>query len=1046
MKRVLLCGPAGSGKTARVLTELRELATRHDRAGRFARFQVIVPTYSRAEHLKRHLLRGEGALPGIFDRGVGTFEQFAERETGLRLSALASGATCELLLRDALEELDAPVFRDVRRFAGFRRAALRLVKEIKSSEAEAGEGAVFAAAERLETAAASLPGERGRKLAALARTLEAYQRRLAHAGLLDHEDLLRALLLRLRERAPEGLELFALDGFSDLTQVQERIVQLVAGSAERSIVTLLLDRNEAATGPFSPAWRLRRQLTAGLHFEVETLTENRRAGGDLARLERLLAGEPVEPTAPDGSVRFLAGADPDDEADRVARTCLLWSAEGVQRNEMLIVLRSLRGGTAARVLEALTRHGVPARLMGRVPALGVPAVRGALRILRLVVGASVPTDALQALQGGAARGVLDGEGDRLREHARVAGVTDGAGLLALAREHALGTCAQWLEELARRSLDATERVPAHAATALLEAAQTLLALDLERDLAAADAVRAARDAAGLQRVRTLLGDLVAALGAAGRVRVAPQELVRLLEEALQDAWVTVRDRRVDVVNVVDAEEARQWEARAVVVAGLRLGEFPGAAREDVFVGDGDRREVARRVDVRLASRLEEAERRERVLFYTAATRASERLVLLAPAADDRGDPAIVSPFLEQALGILPEPLRRLDGANRSPGVVRPAEGETFHPADLTRAALAALTEPFAEGEESAVRAHAGLHVLRHLTDPATGDAPVRRLVRRVARWVRPPEASLREEGAARASLARPRPRSSSSLGDFAQCAYRHFARKGLGLSDAEAGAADGLDPLRAGTLIHAALEDAFRKGARDGAAARDAFEAAWRRYAGHLRHDLALERARTTMRETVELFVLREAAAPSAPGFAPGRFEVAFGMEGAAPLRLGPADAPVTVVGKIDRVDVDASGERAVVLDYKWSRSSRFTGLGGRIERCEDLQLPLYVLAAERVFGFDVEAAGFLALRDPFFKIHWLRLSETAPGSARAKGLTWTGELRSELLSTVEARVVALDASIRAGGIAAAPADDGRCGPARCPYADLCRYEGYGAS
>jgi hypothetical protein len=202
-----------------VLERLALLARAHasEGEGAFLRFQVILPTYSRAEHLKRHLLRGPHAVPGIFDRGIGTFEQLAERETGIRLSRLVPGPAKDLFLAAALREVDAPVFRRVARFPGFRRAALRLMKEVKSAEPEPGDDAVARTAERLAAVGEALPGERGRKLAALAGVLAAYQRRLELAGLLDHEDLLLALLARLREGPTGRLRYLAVDGFSDMT-------------------------------------------------------------------------------------------------------------------------------------------------------------------------------------------------------------------------------------------------------------------------------------------------------------------------------------------------------------------------------------------------------------------------------------------------------------------------------------------------------------------------------------------------------------------------------------------------------------------------------------------------------------------------------------------------------------------------------------------------------------------------------------------------------------------------------------------------------------
>jgi hypothetical protein len=88
-----------------------------------------------------------------------------------------------------------------------------------------------------------------------------------------------------------------------------------------------------------------------------------------------------------------------------------------------------------------------------------------------------------------------------------------------------------------------------------------------------------------------------------------------------------------------------------------------------------------------------------------------------------------------------------------------------------------------------------------------------------------------------------------------------------------------------------------------------------------------------------------------------------------------------------------------------------------------------------------VVAAGYVTLRDG--RERWLRLAAGAPGGRG--DVDWTGDERSARLAAVEARVRELDASIRDGRIEAAPRDMDRCGRGKCPFADLCRYEGSGA-
>jgi ATP-dependent helicase/DNAse subunit B len=1021
MDRTLLLGPAGCGKTQRVVDALARLVA----SGPVERFVVLVPTYSRAEHLKRRLLRVE--LPGMFDRGIGTFEQFAERQTSHRLSSLAPAAVRDALLVDALAEANVPDFADAARFPGFRRAALRFFKEVKGSDPQPGAPGVDAAADRLIATGEGLPGARGRKLAGLGRVLAIYQRRLGAAGLLDHEDLLRALLARLRERPPETLKLLALDGFTDLTEVQERIVQILAERAETAVVALLAD-GDRADGPFAASAELRRRLRSGSRLAEEHLAANHRAGGDLARLERRIAGADVVAAPPDGSVRFVAGADPDDEADRVARTCLRFVVDdGVPRGDVLVVVRSVESDTATRVLDAFARHGVPARRIGSTPLATSPAARAALRMARLL--ARRDDDALAAVRAGDARDVVASESDSLDRAAAETGARGVDALRRLAEEKSLASCVAWFDRLRARRLDDAPRPPTETASVLLDALEPLLVFSF--DSADVDDLRAATDAAALRAFATLVSETARGLRAAGRGAVGAAEFVDRLADAVQDARFAPADRRADVINVVGADEARQWEARAVVVAGLRTGEWPGGAREDVFVSDGDRATVAKKTHVRLASRVDEALRRERLLFYMAVTRARERLVLTTSVVDAKGDPALRSPFLDEALRLLPEP--RLDGAERSPGDVAPAPGEAFGRVDLERTALAAMTERFEPGTSSEHRAKTGLALFATLLEREDKGG----VLRESARWFQGVDASLAAKGAAREALARPRRRSASSLANFAQCAYRHFADKGLGLAELGAAAEDGVDALLLGTIAHEVLQHALTKPAD----APRVFDEVWKKHAARFPPSLRLARDRAALRRIVLRRIEEEAASPLVPGFRPTMFELPFGIGDRPPFVLaapaGPRGETVELSGMIDRVDVDDAG-RAVVVDYKTSRIGRYSKLDEKIEAGADLQLPIYAMAAAKMLSREVVAAGYATLRDG--RERWLRLAPNAPGGRG--DVDWTGDERAAKFAAVEARIRELDASIKGGGIEAAPRDMDKCGRGKCPFADLCRFEG----
>lgn len=1032
--RRLLIGPAGAGKTHAVLADVAAMAARGER------FLVLVPTYSQAEHLKRRLLRFSGR-DAILDRGIATFEQLAERRTGVRLSSLVSPAVRDALLAAALEESAPPDFAAAARFGGFRRAALAFLDELSSIEPKPGADAFDEASSRLRAALEGLPAERRRRVEGLLDVLAAYRRRIAATGLLEHRDFLQGLLdgLRAGDGSPP-LDALFVDGFTDLTEVQERIVHQLSATASRTTVTLLGDATSAPGGPFDACERMRRRFAdAGFVADVLPPGPRHAAAPALAALERRLAGEDVRASDPGASLRVVAGADPDDEADRVARNVLRWTTEGVPRAEILVIVRNLASETAQRVLAALRRHGVPARRMGRRPLATIPAARSHLRAVRLLCGAPDDGDALAAILSGDARGVSDADADRLAAEARVLAVTETAttdGVAQVVQRKGLATAAAWLRTLAERALPAGPLLPHAAAERIADGIPVLVRSSFESGVPLADEDRAAEDAAALRVVIDVIRDVVRALRAGGRGTATAREVAQRIVSAAEDARVPVPDLRDDAVNVVGAEEARQWEARCVVVAGLRAGEFPGGAREDLFLTDDERAAVERTSRIPLPARHDEALRRERLLFYMAATRARERLAVTYPSAGGSGDPILRSPFVEDVLAAMPAGAAP-DGAERAPGDQRPAPGETFHEDDLRRTALASLGERFVSGTASEVRAQTGAALCAVLA--GAGDASLVRAAREFA----PPEASLADGGPARAKIAEGRPRSASSLSDFAQCAFRHFAKTILSLRDPPAGVDDGLQPLLEGDIAHGALERLYQERIEgkplDVARAALLFDEVYREKAGHLRPTLRTTAVRARLRRAVLAWVGRERETPLAAGYAPAMTEWRFGRDAGGLLRLCGDRVPVT--GSADRCDVAADGERAIVVDWKTSRASRYSGLREKIDQGIELQLPLYALAVEKGLGLRVTAVAYVTLRDG--GVVWLPISADAPPEALASKLRPEGYGvgdGSGARALAEGHLVRLDQEIRTGRIVADPRDDDLC--RTCQVADICRFDG----
>src|SRR6185369_3903082 len=154
-----------------------------------------------------------------------------------------------------------------------------------------------------------------------------------------------------------------------------------------------------------------------------------------------------------------------------------------------------------------------------------------------------------------------------------------------------------------------------------------------------------------------------------------------------------------------------------------------------------------------------------------------------------------------------------------------------------------------------------------------------------------------------------------------------------------------------------------------------------------------LERERAALRRLVVRRIVEEAEFPLVPGFRPAEFELPFGIGEAPPFVLaapaGPRGESVELSGMIDRVDVDDAG-RAVVVDYKTSRIARYAKLDEKIATGADLQLPIYAMAAAKLLGRAVVAAGYATLRDG--RERWLRLAPGAPGGRG--DVDWTGDGR----------------------------------------------------
>ncbi|MHC4469609.1 MAG: PD-(D/E)XK nuclease family protein [Planctomycetota bacterium] len=1019
-RRILLLGRAGTGKTHSLTSDLAHLL----RDGREREALLLVPNLSQASHLKRLLLTRHG-LAGFFDESVVTFTSLAERILpDLPIGELLSGLERDLLLRQALLGDPPAAFRRVARYPGFRRAALRFLKELKQNGLDALE-----MEEHLARVAEERSGATRERILAFRELFRAYESELSRLGLVDHEDYLR----RARDALVGGEAIprpafFGVDGFQNFTRLERDLLLLLAETAEETVVTLAYDAalERFEGGPFRVAHET--YLFLQEHgFKRETLGENRRASSpDLARFEARVAGANGEGGGTIGAVRVLEGADPTDEADRVARTVLhLVREEGRGYRDVVVVVRDVRG-RGDLVRDAFRRHGVPHRIYGADPLERRSLVRSVLNLLRIASGELTRERVLALLRSDHVVGVAREDMDRLEDD-----------LL----EGEPGTTEEWLGRVRARSPPAARLIvdlvdfgaahetsgPARTARAVLGLVERHLAPLWVRDRSEPERVRA--EAATWQAVGRAVEGVGTALGRTSSTAGLPP-FVDLLAEVLRDSTVAVPDRRLHVVNVIDAREARQWEAPVVVVSGLVEGEFPRSPREDVFLSDEDRRRENRGGGLALRERLLERDE-ERYLFYVALTRAREEIVLTYPATDGRGEETLRSLFLDEALdalggeGVVSR--RRLSDA-------LPLEAETADRADLRRRALLGLGEPYRAGtreEERSRGASALSDLLVTLPDPAYVHA-----VRIGERFLPPLRARLLD-AAPLAELHPPRRGwSASALEDFAQCPFLHFAKRSLRLAESPRAATEGLDPPLLGEIAHEALRIAFLN-VLDGEPLPGPehvgriLDEVLAEKAGGAPRGLKEERATRELRRVVHEVIERERSRIEETGYRPALLEEGFGPETRPLLVKARGGREIQLRGRVDRIDVGPGGG-AVLIDYKYSKHGFDKKKQDAAAEGAHLQLPIYLLALTDAFGREPEGAWLLRLKDPQTSGYWL-----PDGPRPDRPVALTEEELADLSERTRRVVAELSEGVLAGEVEVAPRDRDRC--RWCAFADLCR-------
>ena len=970
MPLTLVLGPANSAKAGEVLGAFAAAANR----GAI----LVVPTAADSAHYSRELAAGGAVLGSVLTFSGLAFEIAARAGyTARRLTRLQR----ERVLEQALAGVKFDAMRKAAATTGFPGAAGELIAELQRS---------LVTPERFGAAMRSWARQDPRR-AGYARDVaaiyQAYAAALDGLGRVDAELYAWRALDALRAAPGRwGPEPVFFYGFDDLHPLERDAIETLARVVDVDVTVSLtyeagrpaLSARAEVVEELRPLAQQVTQLPASAeHYEPVS-----RAA--LHRLERGLFEPGPAPARidPGGAISLLEAGGELAEAELVAAQVLELLRGGVPGEEIAVVYRSPERSIAL-IERVFARYGIAVERQRQTNLATTALGRALLALARCALlepGRATAGDLLEYLRAPGRATDLEKPDliDQLEAEVRRQGLRTAAQVRSWARSrHGLS-----LEEVdaLRTAEDPGEELARHA--------RRLLAAPHRGQAPLLDPSEAldARAVGALER----------ALAELAEVDETPtgKELIDLLEDLEVPAGGGAPP---GAVLVSDPLSIRARRFRAVLVCGLQENEFPLTAAPEPFLSDELRRELAACSGLRLRPR-EDALARERYLFYTSVSRATERVILSYRSSDEEGNLALPSPFLADVAELLVEDWaerrrRRMLADVVWPAAMAPTERE------LARTAAAAAA-------------------------PAAGEVPS-------------PIGSLGET--ALAHVRHSQILSAGALETYADCPVKWLVEREL--------QPDALEPdpdaLARGSYMHAVLERVLRR--LGGPVTPDnlprALELLDAVLAEHA-HGIATgrgEAVRAGWARAVAADLRRYLAYEARDGSTwPIRgLELRFGFDEPESLPALELSDEVRLRGIIDRVDADDSTPptHAVVRDYK-SGSARPEHQVARWETDRQLQVALYMIAVRELLGLEPVGGFYQPLGGGDLRARGVYLRDDAPGDRLVANDGRDPEELRELLDGARARALALAARLRAGSLEPCPATCSRDG---CSFPGICR-------
>ncbi|MDR4497294.1 MAG: exodeoxyribonuclease V subunit gamma [Candidatus Scalindua sp.] len=1061
-ERFLVLGSAGSGKTHLVIQKFLQCAKEHKEENVI----FVLPNHSQVKHLRDHILR-TSAIRGYFDSCLITFSGLTEKIIdNLPLQESVKRDTedtvpqsrnpineneKDMILSMLFKDIETSYFTRVLDFPGFKRAFLNFVREIKENSLDPHS---FKA--NLRT------GKTNRnvspydlKFNELARLYTSYQEALNRKGFMDQEDFLAQAIQHINDETLSHIKLLLIDGFHDYTQLEFTLLEELSSRIPNVYITLPYNTSGYPSPVFLTAQKTYSRLEK-LGLRKIELKENKRARCQvLKHIEANIFSNTIVPpislsSQETATFQIIEAASIQDEIEQIARRIRkLTDKNRYGFSEIAVIFRNVEKYQDIAE-DIFQRFCIPVRIYGRRSLIKNPLIKAIVNTTKVYTENWADNSVWDILKSysGIERDLLHALES---EHLSKGNINDCNGWLELTSRFKFKPIHRFLRRMkiilsnleGRHPFSTYCKCYIDIADLFYKSAFTPFNTFTDEVNGKILVCNQNQEISELMKSdASALGEFLAILNNSTFRKLYQETRVLTFEEfnhilisQLTLASYGKRDRRMNVVNVINVVEARQWEMPVVFVGGLLEKEFPRQVGEDLFLKDFQRKRLNSTGKAALREMPEQMDE-ERYLFYIAITRANERLYLSYPSTNSDGNSTLPSFFLSDLKKLFPEEIKEKISIKRSLSKIIPEPEEIITSTDLKSFVYYHFTIPYTTSHEQYEKDVAlwlynnmenetsfrkELSLLRKLVD-SYENLKLNLSDKRIIKKIR--------ETAARFNA--------TKLRDFAQCPYKYFGGFTLNLKQASPLT---LDFLVQGRIIHQVLEEYIKGNQKMNISTlfEDSFQQATRGMVVGF-EELKIK---NDMLKALVTFGSKERESLLSP-FKPAMLEEKFGDENNKPIEIFDATAGrIEISGKIDRVDVSlVNGEKiGIIIDYKYGKTEFDVK---EMEEGTDLQLPIYALALRDVFNIVPVAAEYYALKSSKKTgIYNQDLTERLGLNLELtkKSLAADNREFTKRLEETKNRILQFAKEIHNGRIELAPHNLDRCGERNCDFANVCRID-----